>query len=73
MPPMTTVASGLCTSEPVPVANAMGTNPRDATNAVISTGRKRAIEPLKIASCKGSCCSRNLLIKLIITCSGSLS
>ena len=38
MPPMTTVASGRCTSAPVPVAIAMGTKPSEATKAVISTG-----------------------------------
>lgn len=39
-PPMTTVASGHCTSASVPVAITIGTKPSDATNAVISTGRK---------------------------------
>src|SRR5262249_20894375 len=38
-PPMTTVASGRCTSAPTPVLKAIGTNPRLATSAVISTGR----------------------------------
>ena len=38
---MTTVASGLCTSAPVPVASAMGTKPSEATSAVMSTGRSR--------------------------------
>jgi hypothetical protein len=40
-PPMTTVASGFWTSAPVPVAMAIGTKPREATSAVINTGRKR--------------------------------
>ena len=40
MPPMTTVASGRWTSAPAPVAMAIGTKPRLATSAVISTGRK---------------------------------
>src|SRR6266446_593065 len=48
-PPITTVASGLWTSAPVPVAIAIGTKPSEATRAVISTGRTRSIAPLKIA------------------------
>lgn len=43
IPPITTVASGRCTSAPVPVANAIGIKPSDATQAVINTGRKRRI------------------------------
>lgn len=35
---MTTVARGLCTSAPEPSDNAIGINPSDATNAVISIG-----------------------------------
>ena len=42
---MTTVASGFCTSAPVPVAIAIGTNPSDATSAVITTGRNRVSAP----------------------------
>lgn len=41
IPPITTVASGRWTSDPVPVAKAIGMNPRAATIGVISTGRKR--------------------------------
>jgi hypothetical protein len=37
IPPITTVASGRCTSAPAPVAIAIGTKPRDATSAVIKT------------------------------------
>ena len=44
-PPITTVASGFCTSAPGPVASAIGTNPSDATSAVIATGRSRVIAP----------------------------
>src|SRR5258708_8342394 len=40
IPPITTVARGRCTSAPVPVAMAMGTNPSEATRAVIKTDRK---------------------------------
>ena len=39
MPPMTTVASGRCTSAPAPVAIAMGTKPSEATSAVINTAK----------------------------------
>lgn len=39
MPPMTTVASGRCTSAPAPVATAIGTKSSEATSAVMSTGR----------------------------------
>lgn len=51
-PPITTVASGLCTSAPELVESAMGKNPRDATRAVISTGRKRVSVPWKITCFK---------------------
>ena len=50
MPPMTTVASGRCTSAPAPVASAIGTKPSEATSAVISTGRRRARAPSRTAS-----------------------
>jgi hypothetical protein len=49
-PPMTTVASGFWTSAPVPVAMAIGTKPREATSAVINTGRKHVSAPRKMAS-----------------------
>ena len=35
IPPMTTVASGRCTSAPGPVAMAIGTKPNEATSAVM--------------------------------------
>jgi hypothetical protein len=44
-PPITTMASGRCTSEPGPVANRNGIRPSIATVAVISTGRKRIAVP----------------------------
>ncbi|MNS85825.1 hypothetical protein D3C86_1480950 [compost metagenome] len=44
-PPITTVASGFCTSAPALVLMAMGRKPREATIAVINTGRKRAMVP----------------------------
>ena len=47
-PPMTTVARGCCTSAPSPVEMAMGRKPSEATSAVISTGRRRSIQPLMI-------------------------
>ena len=40
-PPITTVASGRCTSAPAEVATAIGTNPNEATKPVRNTGRKR--------------------------------
>ena len=52
MPPITTVASGRCTSAPVPMAIAIGKNPNDATKAVTNTGRKRVIVPSLTASTK---------------------
>jgi hypothetical protein len=45
MPPMTTVASGRCTSAPAPMAMAIGTKPKLATKVVIKTGRRRVSEP----------------------------
>ena len=51
-PPITTVASGFCTSAPEPLLNAIGKNPKDATNAVIKTGRKRVLVPCKTIAFK---------------------
>ena len=45
-PPITTVASGRCTSAPEPLLNAIGRKPSDATKAVIRTGRKRTFVPI---------------------------
>src|ERR1043165_9788103 len=42
-PPITTVASGRCTSAPIPVLNAIGKKPRLATKVVINTGRSRVV------------------------------
>jgi hypothetical protein len=41
MPPMTTEASGFCTSEPIPLESIIGRNPKTSTSAVIITGRRR--------------------------------
>lgn len=49
-PPITTVASGRWTSAPVEVANAIGRNPKLATQVAISTGRRRLDAPLSTAS-----------------------
>ena len=49
-PPITTVANGLCTSAPALLASAIGTNPKLATSAVISTGRNRVSAPSRTAS-----------------------
>ena len=48
-PPITTVASGRCTSAPELVDNAIGRNPRLATDAVMSTGLSRATAPSRTA------------------------
>ena len=53
-PPMTTVASGRCTSAPTPVLSAIGTKPSAATAAVMSTGRSRESAASRIASSSGS-------------------
>jgi len=44
-PPMTTVASGRCTSAPAPTEMAIGRKPRASVVAVISTGRRRSMAP----------------------------
>ena len=49
-PPMTTVASGRCTSAPVPCESATGMKPRLATSAVIRTGRSRSRAPPSAAA-----------------------
>ena len=49
-PPITTVARGRCTSAPAEVASAIGRKPREATVAVISTGRSRTSVPLRMRS-----------------------
>ena len=49
-PPMTTVASGLCTSAPAPVEIAIGKKPIAAAAAVSITGRSRSLVPLNISS-----------------------
>ncbi len=66
-PPITTVASGLCTSAPVPEAIAIGTKPRDATKAVINTGLSLVIAPLRMASSIPTPSSRSLFMNVIIT------
>ena len=67
MPPITTVASGRCTSAPVPVAKAIGRKPSDATNAVISTGRSRVRAPSRMATSSGLPCSRSWLMNVTST------
>jgi hypothetical protein len=67
-PPITTVASGFCTSAPALVANAIGRNPKEATAAVISTGRKRICVPFRTTSIKSETPSfRSLLNSAIST------
>lgn len=48
-PPITTIASGLDDSEPIPVETAAGRSPIAASAAVIVTGLIRAITPDRIA------------------------
>ena len=67
MPPITTVASGRCTSAPAPTLNAIGTKPSAATSAVISTGRKRANAPSRRACSSGMPASRRPRMKAIMT------
>jgi hypothetical protein len=50
MPPVTSVASGLLNLGSVPVPVVMGTNPTEATGAVIRTGRRRVNAPPWLAS-----------------------
>ena len=57
-PPMTTVASGRCTSAPVPCESATGMNPRLATSAVMSTGRRRSRAPSAAATAGAAPCWR---------------
>jgi hypothetical protein len=64
---MTTVASGFCTSAPVPVASAIGTKPSDATSAVMRTGRKRSSAPRSMASLSSAPSRRSWLMQLTIT------
>ncbi|MDF2694913.1 MAG: hypothetical protein K0S65_3296, partial [Labilithrix sp.] len=53
-PPMTTVASGRCTSLPGAVDSAIGKKPNDATSAVMSTGRRRSSAARMIAASCGT-------------------
>ena len=59
MPPMTTVASGRCTSAPMPVLIAIGRKPRLATSAVMITGRSRRMAAVRTASSTGTPSSRS--------------
>ena len=47
-PPITTVASGRCTSAPAEVAIAIGTKPSEATSPVRKTGRSKCGQPSAI-------------------------
>jgi hypothetical protein len=49
-PLMRTVASGFGTSAPGPRETAMGRKPMLATEAVISTGRRRRLQPVTAAT-----------------------
>ena len=67
IPPITTVASGRCTSDPVPTLRAIGTNPRLATSAVARTGRRRCSAPSAIASSSLRPSSSSLRMKVTVT------
>src|SRR5690606_17092254 len=67
IPPITTVASGLWTSAPVPVLSAIGTKPRLATNAVIKTGRRRTKAPSTTAVTRSPCSRHRSRMKATIT------
>mgnify|MGYP006894100693 CR=1 FL=1 len=67
IPPITTVASGRCTSAPAPTLIAIGTKPRLATRAVIRTGRSRVRAPSRIASPTGLPSWISDLMKVTIT------
>lgn len=58
-PPTTTVASGFCISEPVPVVNSIGIKLKIAMDAVISTGLNLSRLPLMMASRSSIPSSRN--------------
>ena len=66
-PPITTVASGFCTSAPEPVAIAIGTKPRLATSAVMTTGRRRIIAPSYAAFARSMPLSINDWIDVTMT------
>ena len=57
-PPMTTEASGRCTSAPAPDATAIGTNPTAATSAVVRTGRNLERAAARAASIGSSPAAR---------------
>jgi hypothetical protein len=67
IPPMTTVASGRCTSDPGPTLKAIGTKPRDATSAVTNTARSRPSAPFTSASSSDWPSARSLRISPSIT------
>jgi hypothetical protein len=62
-PPITTLASGLCTSAPVEVESAIGIKPKLATNAVINTGRRQRRAPAITALPNADPASRNCLME----------
>ena len=62
IPPITTVAKGLCTSAPVPTLSAIGMKPKLATSAVINTGRNLVMAPSTMELIKSPVsCSRCLI------------
>ena len=68
MSPQTiTVASGRCTSDPIPVAIDAGNNPKAATVAVINTGRNLSFAPNCTAVRKSNFFLKSLMCDIIIT------
>src|SRR5271170_4742727 len=61
-PATITIAKGFCVSEPMPVESAAGSNPRQATSAVIMMGRSRKREASRVAVRMSLFSSRSLLI-----------
>ena len=57
-----TMANGLWVSDPMPVESAAGSNPRQATRAVIMIGRRRKSEASRVAERISIPSSRNLLM-----------
>src|SRR5690554_7705537 len=66
-PPITTVASGFCTSAPAPVAIAIGMKPTMTTSAVVRTARRRLAAPAAAASIGKSPALRRSRIACIST------
>ena len=73
MPPTIITANGFCTSEPIPVERAAGSNPAEPINEIISTARRRMrtassiAKPILRLCCKSDFISAVSKIELIDT------